>query len=393
MTARTSGDHVGPDRDNIERVLLSHEWLVTYAGSERCVEQFRQEFPSARLLTTVFEPSRLPNAFAGAEPSFLQRIPGATSHHEWLLPLMPLSWRLRRRVDDVDVVISSSHACARAVRVGPSVAHVSYTHAPMRYAWEFDLEKDRFPAWTHPIVRPMMAAFRRWDRRKAQGVDILCANSRDIADRIRACYGREARVIHPPVDTEFFTPGETPRGDHFLFAGRFVAYKRPDLVVEAFREMPDRKLRMIGTGPMEEHLRGRATPNIEFLGSVSDERLREEYRRARAMIFCAHEDFGIVMAEAQSCGTPVIALARGGAMDIVDPGVTGWLITEQDPALLRDTVRTAATTDLDHAAISGGAQRFSRARYRRQMREIVEEAVAAKRTRHQRQLHTATGGS
>lgn len=360
--------------------LLSHEWLVTYAGSERCVEQFRIEFPGSRLLTTVFEPSKLPAVFAGAEPSFLQRIPGATSHHEWLLPLMPLSWWLRRRVDDVDVVISSSHACARAVRVGPKVAHVSYTHAPMRYAWEFDLEKDRFPSWTHPIVRPMMAAFRRWDRRKARRVDVLCANSRDIAARMLANYGRQARVIHPPVDTEFFTPGDAPRGDHFLYAGRFVAYKRPDLVVEAVRDLPDLRLRMIGTGPMEEQLRAMAGPNVEFLGSVSDEQLREEYRTARAMIFCAHEDFGIVMAEAQSCGTPVIALARGGALDIVEPGVTGWLITEQDPTLLREAVRTAATTDLDNAAISAGAQRFSRARYRREMRQAVEDAIALKRS-------------
>lgn len=359
--------------------LLAHEWLLTYAGSERCVEQLRHEFPSARLLTTVFEPAGLPPVFAGAEPSFLQRIPGATAHLEMLLPLMPLSWRLRRRIDDVDVVISSSHACARAVRVGPSVAHVSYTHAPMRYAWEFELEKDRFPTWSHPFAGRLMAVFRRWDRRKAQRVDVFCANSRDIAERIRSCYGREARVVHPPVDTEFFTPGDAPRGDHFLYAGRFVGYKRPDLVVEAFREMPDLKLRMIGTGPLEAQLRERATPNIEFLGSVSDEQLREEYRTARAMIFCAHEDFGIVMAEAQSCGTPVIALGRGGALDIVDPGVTGWLIADQDPELLREAVRTAATTDLDNAAISTTAQRFSRARYRREMRQAVEDAIALKR--------------
>jgi glycosyltransferase involved in cell wall biosynthesis len=186
--------------------------------------------------------------------------------------------------------------------------------------------------------------------------------------------------VHPPVDTEFFTPGDAPRGDHFLYAGRFVGYKRPDLVVEAFRNLPELNLRMIGTGPLEQQLRERATPNIRFLGSVSDEQLREEYRTARAMIFCAHEDFGIVMAEAQSCGTPVVALARGGALDIVDPGVTGWLIDDQDPALLRDAIRTAATTDLDNDAISAGAQRFSRARYRREMRQAVDDAIALKRS-------------
>lgn len=360
------------------RVLLSHEWLVVYAGSERCVEQFRHEFPHARLLTTLFEPGRLPAAFSGAEPSLLQRIPRATDHHEWLVPLMPAAWRLRRRVTDVDVVVSSSHACAKAVRVARGTAHVCYCHTPMRYAWEYELERERFPRWTRPLVGPLMRAMRRWDLRKAAAVDIFCANSRDVAERIRTHYKRDARVVYPPVDTDLFTPGEAPREDYFLYTGRFVAYKRPDLVVEAFRELPDLRLRMVGSGPMEAELRARATPNIEFLGAVDDEALREEYRRARAMVFCAHEDFGIVMAEAQACGTPVIALAKGGALDIVDDGVTGWLIADQDPALLRAAVMTAASTDLDATHISARAQRFSRARFRAEMRAIVDEALTAK---------------
>ena len=255
---------------------------------------------------------------------------------------------------------------------------MSYCHTPMRYAWEYALERERFPRWTRPLVAPLMAAMRRWDRRKAQKVQIFCANSRDVAERIHTHYGRPARVVYPPVDTEFFTPGDAPRETSFLYTGRFVAYKRPDLVVDAFRELPGHRLRMIGTGPMEAELKARATPNIEFLGAVSGEQLREEYRRARATVFCAHEDFGIVMAEAQACGTPVIALAKGGALDIVEPGVTGWLIAEQDPALLREAVEIAARTDLDPLAIRATSERFSQERYRREMRAVVEEALAAR---------------
>jgi glycosyltransferase involved in cell wall biosynthesis len=359
-------------------VAIAHEWLVVYAGSERCVEQIRAEFPGARILTTLVAPGGLPPAFAGAEPSVLQRIPGATSHHEHLVPLMPLAWRLRRPVDGVDAVVSSSHACAKGVRVAPGVAHVCYCHTPMRYAWEYDLERSRFPRWQRPMLAPLMAGLRRWDRGTAARVDAFVANSRDVAGRIREHYGRDARVVHPPVDTGYFTPGGE-RGDHFLYTGRLVAYKRPDLVVEAFRDLPRHRLVVVGRGPMEAALRARATPNVEFAGGVPDEALRDLYRTARAVIFPGHEDFGIVMAEALACGTPVIALARGGALDIVEPGRSGWLMPRQDVASLRAAVAEAAADDPDAADIAASAGRFGRERYRREMRAVVEETVAAVR--------------
>lgn len=358
------------------RVAIAHEWLVQYAGSERCVEQLLAEFPDARLLTTISHPPSMPEVFHRARPSILQRIPGARRRHGWLLPLMPLAWRMRRPIDDVDVVISSSHAASRAVRVRRGIPHISYTYTPMRYAWEFELEKERFPTWSLPVAGPLMAMFRRWDRRKAAGVAGIIAISEDIRARIGRCYGRDAKVIHPPVNTEFFTPGdEGSRGQHFLFAGRMVAYKRPDLVIEAFRELPHLTLRMVGTGPMLDELRRAAPPNVEFLGSISDELLREEYRSARAMIFCAHEDFGIVMVESLACGTPVIALRRGGAMDIVDHGRTGWLIADQTVKLLRTAVEVATETTLDSTELRASAERFSQAEFRRKMRAVVEEAA------------------
>ncbi len=353
------------------RVAIAHEWLVSYAGSERCVEQLAVAYPNARILTTVTALERLPAIFAGAEASFLQRIPAAAEHYQKLLPLMPASWRFRRPVVEVDVVISSSHACAKAVRMAPEIPHVCYCYTPMRYAWEFELERGRFPKRLQWPAEIAMAGFRRWDRATAPGVNRFVAISTDVAARIKRAYGRSADIVHPPVKTEYFTPGGA-RGDYFLFVGRFVAYKRPDLVVEAFSDLPF-PLKMVGAGPMEAQLRARATSNVEFLGRIPDEPLRALMRSARAMIFPAHEDFGIVMAESLACGTPVVALAAGGALDIVDQGETGWLVTHQNARLLRSAVREAALSSPDALKVSARAQRFGEARYRAEMDAVVRE--------------------
>jgi glycosyltransferase involved in cell wall biosynthesis len=357
-------------------VAIAHEWLVRYAGSERCVEQMLVEFPEADLLTTLLDEDAVPPAFGRARPSFLQSIPGATSHHEWLLPLMPLAWRLRGRLDDADVVISSSHACAKAVRVPEHVPHLCYCYTPMRYAWDFDAERERFPVPLRAPARVSMSAFRRWDRRKARRVTRFLGISRAVAKRVERFYGREAGVVFPPVRTEYFTPGGE-RGDAFLFVGRLVAYKRADLVIDAFADLPYRLL-VVGEGQHEERLRARATPNVEFLGAVGDERLRELYRTARALVYPADEDFGIVMVEAHACGAPVVAFAGGGALDIIQPDVTGWLIARQSVKDVREAVEHAARTRVDEDAIRRRAEEFSEARFRRELRDEVEHLAAGR---------------
>jgi glycosyltransferase involved in cell wall biosynthesis len=357
------------------QVAIAHDWLVNYSGSERCVVEMLKAFPGSRVLTTVLERSKLPPALQEAQPSLLQRIPHATHHHEWLLPLMPLAWRTRAKVQDVDAVVSSSHACAKAVRVDVGTPHLCYCHTPMRYAWDFESERERFPSLLRPAARASMRGFRAWDRATARRVTRFVANSRAVADRIGRFYGRSAQVIHPPVDTGFYTPNGG-RGDEFLYVGRLVSYKRADLVVEAFANLPYR-LNVVGAGRMADALRSRATPNVRFLGSVDDSRLRELYRSARAMVFPGDEDFGIVMAEAQACGTPVIALNRGGAVEIVEPGVSGWLLDRQDVTELRDAINLAATEELDPGTIRRRAERFSQERYRVELRAAVEEMVAA----------------
>jgi glycosyltransferase involved in cell wall biosynthesis len=356
------------------RVAIAHEWLVRYAGSERVVEELLAAYPGSRLLATVVDPEDVPEPLRGAEPSFLQRLPGATDHHEWLLPLMPLAWRSRKPVDDVDAVISSSHACANAVRVAPGIPHLAYSHTPMRYAWDFQSERDRFPAPIRPAAQAGMTLFRRWDRRTAQRITRFVANSSAVAERIRRFYGRQAEVVPPPVRTEFFTPGGE-RGADFLYVGRLVGYKRPDLAVDAFAGLPHRLL-VVGDGQLAGRLRERAPANVEFLGEVDDERLRELYRSSRALVYPGEEDFGIVMAEAQATGTPVIGLARGGATDIVEDGETGWLVREQTVGDLREAIGRAAIEQLDGKAISERAQRFSRERFRERIRAVVEAMVA-----------------
>jgi glycosyltransferase involved in cell wall biosynthesis len=356
------------------RVAIAHEWLVAYGGSERCVEEMLLLYPEASLLTTILDRPAVPVTLRRASASFLQPLPGAKTHHEWYLPLMPLAWRLRPRLADVDVVLSSSHACAKAVRVAPGIPHICYCHTPMRYAWDFDAERDRFPSPIRPAARLGMSAFRRWDRSTAGGVTSFLANSSAVASRIRRFYEREAQVVHPPVRTSFFTPAGEPGGD-FLYVGRLVGYKSPTVLIDAFAGLPHRLL-VVGDGPGRGALERRAPDNVVFLGRVDDERLRDLYRSARAFVYPVDEDFGIAMAEAQACGTPVIGLDAGGARDIVDPGETGWLVGEHTPEAFRRAIDQAVRNELDRDEIARRAQRFAAERFRHELGEAVGAALA-----------------
>jgi len=372
-----SRDHVASDAPALAelRVAIAHDWLVNYAGSERVVEQIRRMFPDARLLTTLFDEGTMPVGLHGAETFLLQAIPGATARHEWALPLMPLDWRLRGPVADVDIVISSSHACAKAVRVGEGIPHVCYCHTPMRYAWNYDAERERFPFLLRVPVRAAMAGFRRWDKRVARGVTHFIANSNAVAERIQTNYGRPASVVHPPVDTEYFSAGGERRG-YYLYAGRLVQYKRPDVLVDAFAELPDQELTIAGAGPMLDKLRARATPNVKFVISPDKRQLRDLYRGASALLQAGEEDFGITMAEAQSCGTPVIALGRGGALDVVTDGETGLTFSAPTLGAVRSAIRRASAIDWDFEHIAANATRFSHDAFRNRIRDQISNVVS-----------------
>lgn len=366
------------------RVAIVHEWLATYAGSEKVVEQMLQIWPQADLHAVVDFLADDQRGFVGgrrAKTTFVQRLPGAQRRFRHYLPLMPLAVE-QFDLSGYDIVISSNHAVAKGVITGPDQLHVSYVHSPMRYAW--DLQHQylaesglvRGPkAW---LTRALLHYLRNWDARSAAGVDRFVANSRFIARRVRKVYRREAEVVHPPVDIERFVPGER-KDDFYLAASRLVPYKQMPMIAAAFSRMPDKRLVVIGDGPEMAKLRAAAGPNVQVLGYQSDAVLVDHMQRARAFVFAAEEDFGIAPVEAQACGTPVIAYGRGGALDTVrtDGPVeerTGLFFDAQTPEAVVDAVRAfeALPQPISPRACRRHAESFSQQRFRASFRALVE---------------------
>jgi glycosyltransferase involved in cell wall biosynthesis len=304
------------------KIAIVHDWLVTYAGAERVLAEILALYPAADLFSVVdFLPAGEREMFGGrrVRTSWLQHLPDARRRYRSYLPLMP--WAVESLdLSGYDLVISSSHAVAKGVVTRPDQRHVCYCHSPMRYAWDMREEYLReagidsgVRGW---LARLVLERLRKWDLANSAGVDHFVANSRFIAERIRISYGRTAAVVYPPVDTEYYTP-DGGKEDFYLAASRMVPYKRMNLIVQAFSKMPRRRLIVIGDGPQYAAARALAGPNVLFLGYQSREVLREKLRQARALVFAAKEDFGILPVEAQACGTPVIAYGAGGALETV----------------------------------------------------------------------------
>ena len=366
-----------PERLQHLRVALVHEWLTTLGGSDRVLLALHELFPRAPVYTSLYAPHRLPEPFRAmnVHTTWLQSLPGAVDRHRLLVPLMPLAFR-SLDLRGFQVVLTSSHACAKGVRVDPDAVHICYCHTPMRYAWDLDSEYVRgMPPLVRPAARATLAWLRRWDRATAQRVDHFIANSQFVADRIRRHYGRDATVIHPPVDVEFFTPdgsAETQRHDpFFLVVSRLVPYKRVDLAVGAFNQL-GWPLLVVGHGPEAARLRAMARPNVKLVGEVSDEELRDYYRRCRALVFPGEEDFGIVPVEAQASGRPVIAYARGGALETVLPGRTGIFFHAQTVDALVGAIQSFDFSTFDSTAIRRHAEQFSGDRFKNQIAVFLD---------------------
>jgi glycosyltransferase involved in cell wall biosynthesis len=353
-------------------MAIAHEWLVTRAGSEKTFEAMAEAFPEADLFALTREPSV--GFDLGDRPvrtTLLDRSAALRRRRELTLPLMPLAWALLRPDERYDRVLTSSHACVKAFGPARAAEHFCYVHAPMRYAWDHAIDGR---ARGNRLTGLALEALRRWDRRSAAGVDQFAANSTAVRERIRRYYGRDARVIPPPVDTEFYTLGSGDRARRGALAvSRFIPYKRIDLAIDACARagVP---LTVTGSGPEERALRERAARvrvPVSFEVSPSDERLRELYRSSEVVIFPAEEDFGIVPVEAQACGTPVVAVGRGGACDTVVDGITGLLVPTQDAALLADALGAIDSVRLDPLACRRNAERFSRRRFQSALRSWV----------------------
>jgi glycosyltransferase involved in cell wall biosynthesis len=278
-----------------------------------------------------------------------------------------------------DLVISSSFCVAKGVITGPDQVHVSYVHSPMRYAWDLQHQYLREHGLEHGVrgfmTRGLLHRLRTWDLRTANGVDRFISNSDFVARRIWKTYRRDARVIYPPVDTEFFQPGEREREDYYLTTGRLVPYKCTRLIVEAFARLPERRLVVIGDGPELKDLKALAGPNVTLLGQQSDVVVREHTQRARAFVFAALEDFGIAPVEAQACGTPVIAFGRGGVTESVAEGKSGIFFHEQSVDSIVAAIQQfeRRLTRFNPAEVRASALRFSAERFKQQFRSCVEE--------------------
>jgi glycosyltransferase involved in cell wall biosynthesis len=368
------------------KVALVHDWLVTYAGAERVLEQMLAVYPEADLYSLIEFMPPAERAFLGGRQvhtSFLQRIPGMRRGYRRFLPLMPLAIE-QFDLSGYDLVLSSSHAVAKGVLTGPDQLHICYCYTPMRYAWDLQHQYLRESGLSHglkgALARWMLSRVRGWDLRTVKGVDSFIAISRYIAQRIWKAYRRESTIIYPPVDTKAFTPG-ADREDFYITASRMVPYKRMDLIVEAFAAMPQRRLVVIGDGPDAAKVRSRRAANIEFLGHQPFEVLRDRLRRARAFIFAAEEDFGIAPLEAQACGTPVIAYGKGGILETIrglgEPDPTGVFFPEQSVSALVEAVERFERdgSQIDPEACRQNALRFAPERFRAELHEFVETQV------------------
>jgi len=364
------------------RVAIVHDWLYVIGGAERVLGELLRCYPDADVFTlfdVLDDEDRTYLGFEHAHTTFLQRVPRIEALHRSLLPLMPLAIE-QLDMSGYDLVISSSFAVAKGVITGPDQVHVAYVHSPMRYAWDMQHQYLReLGGLKRTMARLLLHRLRVWDSCSALRPNRLVANSAYIARRIRNVYGRSADVIYPPVDVTPVGSG-VPRGNYFLSAGRLVGYKNVNAIIEAFRLLPEQRLVVAGAGPEADALRGRAGDNVSFTGYVSDIEMRRLMAGARALVFAANEDFGIVPVEAQAEGTPVVALGHGGACESVaatGPRPTGVFFDQPQPASIAAAINKllARSETFRPEACRAQAALFTAERFRNSFKELVENEM------------------
>lgn len=366
------------------KIAIICDWLVTVGGAEKLLGQVLQCFPDADLFAVIdfVDPDKRDFLLNKAvKTTFIQKLPFAKKHYRNYLPLMPLAIE-QLDVSNYDLIISSSHAVAKGVITGPDQVHISYVHSPMRYAWDLQhqyLKETGLDKKIHGyLVRYLLHKLRLWDLRSAQGVDHFIANSHFIAQRIRKIYRREAEVISPPIDVSQFTP-YAQKEDFYLTASRLVPYKKIDLIVESFAQMPDKKLVVVGDGPDLAKVKAKARANVHILGYQPTAKLIQLMQHAKAFIFAAEEDFGLIPVEAQACGTPVIAFGKGGALETVrgltQEKPTGLFFAEQTPAAIVDAVKRFEANQ-ERFTVENcveNAHRFTHEKFQTAFKKFVEE--------------------
>jgi len=362
------------------KIAIVHDWLVTFAGAEHVLADMLKIWPHADLYSVIdflSEDDRRKLDGKRAHTTFVQKLPQAARRYQYYLPLMPYAVE-QIDLSGYDLVISSSHAVAKGVITGPDQLHICYCYSPMRYIWDMQpqylKESGLERGLKGQLARLMLYRMRNWDYRSSNGVDSFVAISDYIGRRIKKVYRRESATIYPGVAVNDFTL-QTQKEDFYLTASRMVPYKKMELIARAFAAMPDKKLVIIGAGPQYDKVTQAAAPNVQLLGHQPFAVLKDYMQRARAFIFAAEEDFGIVPIEAQACGTPVIAYGKGGALETVADQKTGLFFEEQTEASLQAAVhRFEAEFKAEPEAIRQHALQFSSERFREEFRTFVEQA-------------------
>lgn len=363
------------------KTAIVHDWLTIFAGAERVLEQLFMLHPECDIFATVDFLKEQERAFLrGKKPktSFIQNLPFASRYFRNYLALMPMAVE-QHDLSEYELIISSNYACAKGVITRPDQLHVCYIHTPARYAWDLQEAylthgKRRHGAKDF-LIRAVLHYLRQWDRLSADRVDLFVANSHFVASRVEKFYRRRSIVVNPPVDTERFQMCDQ-KEDYYVTVGRLVPYKRTDLVVEAFStRLKNKRLVVVGDGPEMERIRQIAGPNVELLGHQPEHALTNLVQHARAFVYAGVEDFGISTVEAQACGTPVIALGRGGTLDIVVPDRTGVLFPEQSVPSLLEAISEFECRTFDPTLIRKNAERFRPERFRSRMTAVIERAI------------------
>lgn len=365
------------------RLVFVHDWLTGMRGGEKCLEVLCRRWHVAPLVTLLHRRGSVSAAIEHhpLRTSPLQRFPQVHRYYRFLLPLMPLaaaSWRVPR----CDLLVSFSHCVAKSAQPPPGVPHLCYCFTPMRYAWHMrESYFGRTTSLKGRLLDHCLDWLREWDRQTADRVTQFIAISETVRTRIAECYGRESEVIYPPVDTDFYCPAPARRDDFYLVVSAFAPYKRVELAIKACNDLR-RPLHIIGTGQHEAQLRSIAGPTIQFLGWQSDEVIRDQLRRCRALLFPGEEDFGIVPVEANACGAAVIAFGRGGATETIVPQgsqrpATGVWFEEQSAACLVEAMHSfeRESDQFDPAAARRQAVRFQTRRFEDRMLATVERTL------------------
>lgn len=339
------------------KVALVHDWLVSKGGGERVLKTLHDAFPNAPIYTLVYDEANAPTWTKECDirTTYIQKWPGAKSHHKLLLSFMPKAWE-SLDFNEYDLVISSCSSCCKGIITGPNTLHLCFCHSPTRYLWDLYYDYlDNASAFKKPFIKNIVHKVRMWDYLAAQRPDVFVANSDFVGKRINKFYRREAITLHPGLSDKSFASAISEPEDYYLVVSRFVRYKRVDLAIKACNLL-GKRLVVIGSGGEEEgNLKSISGDTVEFIGQVSDEELRNYYSNAKAFLFPGLEDYGLTPVEAQAAGTPVLAFGQGGALETVIDGETGLFFYEQTPEAIANCIM-----EFEREGVSGSREKIKK---------------------------------